>query len=287
MIRDASIRARRTVRSSALGRLIRRTPLWPWMRPRRFHVYCVGGPKTGTTSLARLFKKNYRAAHEPGIDAVVDVIRRMLDGEMDRRAVQRFLHRHDRKHWLELESSHPLSMFCSELVHLFPEARFILTVRDCYSWLDSMINQHVKSFNDPKLPSCWRVMNDIYFGTLGDSFRPEERVLEKLGLYPVEGYLSGWTRHYRRVLEAVPGDRLLVLRTDHLSHEVDRIASFAGVPTASLDLNRKHSHRTRERHHVLDEVDADYLAAMFEKHCGDMMQRLFPEMDREDLGLNV
>jgi hypothetical protein len=32
---------------------------------RRFHAYCIGAPKTGTTTIAAMFRRHYKAAHEP------------------------------------------------------------------------------------------------------------------------------------------------------------------------------------------------------------------------------
>lgn len=273
-------RIKRQARGTPASRLIKTSPLWVVLRPRRFHLYCVGAPKTGTMSMAQLFRKYYRAAHEPGMAALAGVVEATYAGAIGRQELRRFLRAHDRERRLEMESSHPIALFCGELVQVFPEAKFILTVRDCHSWLDSAINQHLGDLRhpDPHQPAYWKRLNDLYFGRAG-GHPPAERVLEQAGLYTLDGYLSFWAAHYRRVLDAVPEDRLLVVRTDRLSRELDRIARFAGIPADTLDATRRHSHRTAAKYDLVAQIDRAYLDEKVDRHCAELMRRFFPEME--------
>ncbi len=46
----------------------------PFVYHRKIHAYSVGHGKTGTISMEGLFKKNYRAIHEPEIEELIPVI---------------------------------------------------------------------------------------------------------------------------------------------------------------------------------------------------------------------
>ena len=69
--------------------------------------------------------------------------------EIPKLDLQQLVHRRDKALWLEMEASafnvHVLDL----LVQEFPHARFILTIRDCYSWVDSALNHQLGR----KLPS--------------------------------------------------------------------------------------------------------------------------------------
>src|SRR5262245_60727386 len=81
-----------------------RVRLATWSR--RFHAFGVGTPKSGTRSLAGLFERSFRAAHEPDVEPVVEMMDQMIHGRVDREGLERFFHRRDRRLRLELESSH-------------------------------------------------------------------------------------------------------------------------------------------------------------------------------------
>jgi len=89
--------------------------------------------------------------------------------------------------------------------------------------------------------------------------------------------LSYWANHYRTVLDDIPEDRRLLVRTKNLSGVAGQIASFVGVETSSLCTEDSHSHRTTEKHEVLDEIDESYLQEKVDFHCGDVIGRLDQE----------
>ena len=107
---------------------------------------------------------------------------------------------------------------------------------------------------------------------------PEEQSLKERGLYSISGYLSYWTRHNQTVLETVPQDRLLVVRTDLISRSVDKIAAFAGLPAEPPRRNVTHAFKARAKFDVLDEIDDEYLNRKVHEHCGSLMKQFFPEI---------
>src|SRR4051794_31876170 len=74
-------------------------------RPRRFHAYCVGMAKSGTHSIAGLFAKNYRTAHEPEDGLLVDALLAASRKAVDAAGLARLLRARDRRLRLEMDSS--------------------------------------------------------------------------------------------------------------------------------------------------------------------------------------
>jgi hypothetical protein len=121
-----------------------------------------------------------------------------------------------------------------------------------------------------------RQLRDYCFGPIPDRYPTQERALSAYNLYRLDGYLSYWTYHYRTVLNEIPGDRRLLVRTKDLSESTDRIASFVGVEESSLCTEKSHSHRTAEKHDVLEEIDESYLRQKIASHCDIVIDR-FPQ----------
>jgi hypothetical protein len=248
-------------------------PLRSWRAPRRFHAYCVGAGKTGTHSIAGLFAQHYRAAHQPEPSWTIDTILSAAQGRLSSPQLEKYLGCRDRRLWLELESSNFCDYFIRPLVHLFPDAKFILTIRDCYSWLDSLINHGLAVW----LADEWHRLRDLRFSAAGLEHPPEERTLADHHLYTLDGYLAYWSRHNRNVIETVPAARLLIVRTDRIRAEMPRIADFVEVPLDTLDQSQVHSYRAKQRFDLLAQIPPEYLEAKVNAHCWELMQQYFPD----------
>lgn len=258
---------------------LRRSPLMPLLRHRKFHAYCLGLPKTGTTSIALMFRDRYRAAHEPLPPSTRAWVLDRCRGVQRGRDMDRFLRRRDRDLYLEMESSHPVAVFVDRLVELFPRSRFILTIREPRAWLGSLIGEQLRSRERwQRMPEPgWRsrffpALHDICCG--GHDFAAGERALQERGLYPLDGYLGWWKAHNERVLAAVPPERLLVQRTDGISAAADSIAGFLGVGAETLDGRRRHANRAPRSSDVLDLVDPSFLEDRIAHHCLDLWHRM-------------
>lgn len=246
------------------------------LRDRRTHAFCVGTAKSGTHSIASLLSGSLRTAHEPHAMMLINALKGASFYSVPPARCERLLKRRDRILGLELESSHLLGPFVSALVDIFPEARFVLPIRDCFSWLDSMINQQIRKghVEDRKWDAVW----DFCFQA--DRFRhpPEERFLQNAGLHTLDGYLSYWSRHNRQVLETVPTERLFVLRTDDIGPRAGELAAFLGIPTSWVDPVRSHTYRRSSDNRLLDGLDRTYLADRCDAHCGELMKRFYPNL---------
>ena len=241
---------------------------------RQAQLYCIGTAKSGTHSMDALLSSHLRSGHEPESDEIIDVILANAAGRMDDSEVDYYLLLRDRRLSLELDSSQLNIFLLHKLVQLFPNAKFILTIRDPYSWLDSFINHQLTHSASDK----WIAFRDFRFRPDLYVHQPEEAVLKDHGLYTVDGYLSYWGWHNRKAIAVVPEQQLLIVRTDQITEQVDEIAAFAGLPKGRLRKEKSHSFKAPKKLGLLDRVDQQFLKAKVAEHCGGLVTRFFPEL---------
>ena len=223
-------------------------------------LFGVGDEKTGTHSLAGLFSA-YRSEHEPEAHDLRPLIEQHLRGELPAGTLERYFADKEQRLRLEVDSSFLNGEVIDLLVPWYPDALYVLTVREPRSWLDSKINQMV-TFTSPR----WIELRNLRHG-LPEGHPPEEAALAARNLPTLDGFLAEYARHNRRVVANVPPAQLLVLRTQDIRDRADRLAAFAGVPVDTLNLERSHEFQGPVKHHVLDELDPTYLDAKIEEHC--------------------
>lgn len=249
------------------------------VRERAIHAYALGMPRSGTVSVFDCFKNEFRAAHEPESRFLTFRIldyRAGLTGESEMRS---YLRQRDRRLGLELDSSYLNADICDLLASEFPQSRFILPMRDCVSWTESMMNFLL---NKPEFMSKW-LKSHIYrhmamqFGPPPYSFAPEEKALQEKGLHPLSVYLKYWTEHHRRVIATVPAQRLLVLRTSELGRSARLMEDFLGLPEGRLQQS-VHSNAAPRYHGLIGSVPPAFLRDSVYRHCGELMSTHFPEV---------
>ena len=244
--------------------------------PRRFHAYCVGTSKSGTTSLADMLSASYRAAHEPEPVALIEKILDAAAGAICGDELEQYMKERDGLLRLEFESSQLLLYVIDILCNTFPHAKFILTLRDCYSWLDSVTNHELTRAINP----AWRRMAEHRFRGHELTHSAAEQVLADRGLYTIEGYLSYWAEHNRTVLQRVPSERLLVVRTEEIRHRIAEIADFLGIPPDTVDPSASHTNKAVARTNILQQIDPDLIEQQVAEHCADLMKEYFPDIRR-------
>jgi hypothetical protein len=186
-------------------------------------VFGVGCAKTGTNSLAGMFAEHYRAAHEPEADALINLIleQEKVPRAQFRSAVRALLD----PLALEVNASQLNGYIIKTLVALYPEARFVLTLREPKGWLRSFANHQLKrEALSPDSP--WARFRDLRFGGDGTA--------DPNAIYPMEQYLRYWLEHNARVIKTVPRERLLVVRTERLDDETPRLAAFLHIPESTI-----------------------------------------------------
>lgn len=275
----------RSPSATLLGRLawtrpaktLKRFVRLPWLElkrwgvdpePRRFHAYCVGLPKTGTTTLAATFKPVSRAAHEPLAHDFHPRLRTIQDDP----TVDGYLLRRDRYLGLEFEASHFLHAVVGRLTALFPDATFVLTVREPTSWLESMINEVYDTASAGWDP-IWRDW-DRYATGPEAALPPEESAFADRLRRPLNGFLRYWSRHIDHVLDAVPRDRLMVLDVRDIDSRVAEVADFIGLDGAAEPPSVKRSNTRPNKAIRLSELSPEYVDELVASHCAPTARRL-------------
>jgi len=242
---------------------------------RRFQCYCIGTGKTGTHSVAGIFARKYRAAHEPDTELLISTVLESAAGRKPESDVRSLLKHRDEVRLLELEADGTLYCFLDILLEEFPEALFLLTIRDCYTWLNSVFNHNIT-----RRPSgFWRQFDDFTFAPWGFRHVEEEQVLADHGLRTLRHYLSHWAAHNQNVIARTPKNWLLVLRTDRIGDSAKDIAAFLRIPAHTLDLTKSHLFKNTESFDFLSKIDRTFLEENVRRYCGPLMQEYFPEID--------
>lgn len=238
---------------------------------RRFRLFGVGLAKSGTHSLAGVFARDYRSAHEPEAKQQVELTCDVLEGRDGAEAALRsYLREREDRLRLEVNAAGWNGLVIEELVALAPDTRFVLTVREPRSWLDSLVN-HLKV---GQAPEHFVRLRSLIYGGAGEH-PPEEAVLAEHGFHPLAGYLTDWARRHDRVLDEVPPERLLVVRTEAIGSSLDELAAFVGVDPATLDPEQAHGFKARAKFGLLDEIDPNHLQGRIDELCGPTLARLF------------
>lgn len=245
-------------------------------KKRNFHVFCVGLPRSGTHSIASLFRHKYRAAHEPYAGTTILLINELFKGKATKKQVTEQLIIRDSILQLELESSHYLYQLIPQLLKLFPESKFILTVREPRSWLESEINKNYKSI-DGKM---WSRLESLRYGRYENSY--SNLSLEKMeGVYPVSTYLQYYIDHIDFVLENVPEQKLLVLDTFSLKKNIGRICEFTGAEMNLLNLSGIHSAKSTWKKIQLKHVlKVEKLDTLIDKYCKSYIENKLPMLTK-------
>jgi len=259
------------------------SPVRTRLQPRKFQLFCLGLPRTGTASIAGLFQARYRARHEPEDIYTTEKIIDYIKGHINERQMISFIKKRDKCLWLEVESSHFLYFFIDILLNEFEDAKFILLIRDCYSWLNSYINHQLGRPLSIK-STFWKKLRDIYFDNKFE-YSEKEQILSEHGLYTIDGYLSRWKTYNEEILSLVPKGRLMIIRTFEIDRSIENIEKFLDIPINSLDRSKSHFNECLKKFDFLSKIDKKFLKKKFDFYCKDLMKTYYPELFKIDYGI--
>jgi hypothetical protein len=254
---------------------------WSWLSathrvipspPRRSRVYAVGLPRSGTHSIADAFAATCRSQHEPLFPSTIVHILDWESGRLSDARLASVLALRDKVLRLDVEASHYLHHVLAHLVQMYPESRYVLTVREPLSWLESEANQNAITRHQ----RYWRALEEFRYLRYGNEFECD--ALREAGLpFPVASYLSYWTDHLTTVVETVPDDRLLVVDTADLGRRMPEIASFIGLRPSDVDTSRVHTGvRVRRIFTITDHADRGWLSEQIKRYCLPLIEERFP-----------
>lgn len=259
---------------SSPSKFIKHYPKIPGYRlihPRRCQVFGIGSPKTGTHSLTSLFERNFRALHEAEVKLEIELFLRRHEGLCRPGEIRQWFIDRSHRLWLDCDVSHLHGFFAADIAEAIPEAKFILTLREPRSWLDSTFNQ---TLGRP-VGGYWAKLRSAVYGEKSDHYPEQERSLQGLGLYTISQYLDLWAERIEHVASAIGQERLLILKTHELEQSADRVADFCGVDRQQLSAKEAHRFPAAKKTGALDGIDKDYVEDLIYQRCGTLLQRYF------------
>jgi hypothetical protein len=232
-------------------------------------MYGVGNGKSGTSTLAAMFGA-YRARHECDRLRIRAMAARVLAGELalDSSEVRRAFRKRSVRYNLEADVAGNLSLFAGPVAKLYPDARFVLLMRDCFSWLDSRIEHVLRLPHDDITP-----FHANRFARYSDVHDPVEAPLQDAGVRPIASYLRSWVEISQGVLDAVPSDRLLVIRTEDLDTSGPALGRLLGIDPSTI--RRVHGNHHPVRAGLLARIPQQHVVEQAQELCAPLMQRFW------------
>jgi hypothetical protein len=209
-------------------------------------------------------------------ETVIQIVKR-YDGSLSDTAFRAYLLRRDQEGGLEMDAASFNHFYLDLLVEMFPQAKFIFTIREPYTWMNSyckMLLRYRRLFATQGVPPPqW--MTDygrILFGTFSwDAFTSLDVFQSQLATL-VDGFVRHWGEANRRIFALLPRDRALVLRTYEISTQLDALAQFVGVPRRTLtaidrrNVNPDHSN-------VLQDLEPTFFQERCALYASDILQQ--------------
>ncbi len=242
---------------------------------RRFHAYCAGTGLSGTHSIAGMLSSGFCSEHEPNKEELMSMVLGLQQGSLSRRDFNARVVAMEERGQLEMNASFLNNWLVDLLAAKYPQAKFILTIRDCYSWLNSMlydayITPHNTGEGEGLKPRGILKPGGMY------GFIKQDSVFYEGQAAHVDGLLAYWANVNNRILAAVPGSRLLVVRTNEISRKGEDIADFLGISVSDLDATKMHLGKSNRSFNILSKLDRKELDAKIDARCKDLMDRFFP-----------
>lgn len=235
--------------------------------------FCVGQAKSGTASLAGLLA-NYRVAHEPERGKTLEMVVKDSHGDISAEAFRQYLIKRSERLNLEYDIAWANQFMIKHLVSNFPDTRFIVLIRNPFTWLQSIAGHLTSREIPPEVRSFldWWFRPDLYPHTNHDAS------LKELRLYSVNSFLNAWNWHVTTCLQLIPPKRRLILKTSNLNQSHSELADFLKISVKSLKVDQGHRNRSTSSIRLESLVSNTYLNERIESICGEHMANLFPEI---------
>lgn len=246
---------------------------------RRFHAYNVGLPRSGCSSVMALFS-NYNSVAEYKERESVELITAWKDGWISDCTLREYILVRHEAGQLEMDTASFNHFYLHILTDAFPDAKFIFTIRDCYSWVNSflrMISRWRKHFLDigQEMPDWMLNYGRILFGEYDWSwFNSYEQLLKNLDPL-VEMFIKSWAELNFKILTLLPPDRSLIIKTPEISKSQSKLAEFIGIPVQNLT-EHHHINMAPDSVNLLQHYDQKKFDALYHQYTSEPLYSLFP-----------
>ncbi len=231
--------------------------------------FCVGLFRTGTTTMCEMFARSFPSDHEFRVEDEIDVLVSRISGAITDAEIRAFVRDRDAARPLVMDSCGAHFGILDVLVDEFPEAKFLLTLRSVYAWMNSCVGKLYGDYVGGWGSRAGEFMNSLTF-LPGGGLVLEDRSGSKMCL---EQMIKAWASINRRIQEVVPAHRLLVLNTEDLAGSTHAIASFCGIEESLLDGCHSNAGQAAD---FLSCFDAAKLESLVRRHCSELMAERYP-----------
>ncbi len=221
-----------------------------------------------------MLETEFRAAHEPDRPELLDAVVDFDEGHLTAREFDGYLLERDRRLQLEFDSSWANYFVMDRLATLFPEARFIQLIRDCFTWLESIINHLIVR----TIPEDVQSILDWWFEPSKYPYTEFDHGLQEAGVYSLDCFVTRWSIHAEGPAKAISPDRLITIRTPDIRSSARRLADFLNVPIDQIDTTKSHRNVGEKVRPLLSLVEKNYLDDTVARICKDSMNKYFPEI---------
>lgn len=230
---------------------------------RNFHAYAIGSGKTGTASIAAMFSKHYRSAHEPLPALTNQLVIEYDRGDLHPDAAATLFWARDQDLDLEMDASHPLGFIAPVFAQAIRkhDLQFIVTIRNPVTWIRSRIKYHytVK-------PPAWEAFRHHFWWGWPFIWGDEDHYLYlRYGLCPVASYFKAYEKQYRLIKTHLPPERYLLIATETLNESVSSLARFLGIPPKTIE--PQHVNQSPAMFDPSQSLEDGWLSEMAEEHC--------------------
>lgn len=240
-------------------------PLLERMINRTQRVYALGPPKSGTTSIAKMFSDFCRADHEPHRPATVRSMHDHFVGGISDEQLRQSYRTRDKQMLLDVESNCFLAYRPDLLCSTFPDAKFVVLIREPMVWLESILDNNL-NFPRTKTPTMAK-WHEVLFHSGKTPVSSSDELLVEMGLYPVGSYLEYWTRTYDRCLRSLGDANCLLVGTNQITARAEEIGQFVGLDASGVSRKHTHGNRTAEKHQVLQRLNRAHVEESLNKIC--------------------
>lgn len=242
-------------------------------RGKTIRNFAIGLPRSGTHSIVSILERNSSALHEPLVGKTVTFILRYKYGKISRKQLIKHILYREKHLKAEFEAAHYLHHISDVLRDLYPSSKFVLTVREPLSWLESEIGKNMRTYSKGHYSDT--ILRKFRYGEYKHSFSEHEKQIE--GIYPIQSYLAYWKDHLQQVLQSIPEDRLLVIPTKDISNSIMSLSNFLNVAIEKDNVNSHSDQLNRETLNLNSIADVElYIIPLIETDLLDFIITHFP-----------
>ena len=217
-------------------------PLLDLVAGRKGRVFALGPPKSGTTSIASIFRDYCRADHEAHRPQTVAEMYGHFTGELSDADLMATYRARDKQLVLDVESNCFLTYRPDLLTKTFPDSQYIIAVREPRAWLTSIVDNNINFPRDKNdVLAQW---HRVFFGEPRQQGTADDKPLVAHGLYPVATYLQYWTTTYEKCLRLVSEDQRMVVGTGQITARTSEMLEFAGYSPKPVSYTHLRAHET-------------------------------------------